>query len=788
MKSDTCLELKESSNEPQVTHYAKVAIDLPVPLSSTEHDYFYYFIPEELKEEIKVGTVVHVPFGKQESTGYVLETVNTLNSKNDFKIRPIYSVIYNSPIWDDNYLKLARWISNYYLTNIGTVLSSSASSDFFDQYTHEVELSEEIHDSTIFTSEQKFIIDKLLKSTKKSLSYKFLLQKSRFTKQRFYQLINELKNKGVLRAKIKYIEKKETKTQNGKNKELNLQFPAFSPKPSTLTLNKEQENAYNLILESIQKKEAKTFLLHGITGSGKTEVYLKLFEDVLKKDKTAIYLVPEIYLIPQAFERLAKRFNSDEIVIWHSSVSKKERFNSWEKIQSNDKKVKIILGARSAILAPIKNIGLIVLDEAHDPSYKQASPAPRYDAIKVALKRGEIENCPVILGTATPNIVDYHNCLKNHTILELPNRIENVPMPKVYLVDLTNEYPQTNKNIISNVLKSSINEALSKNEQIILLLNRRGYSSHIFCRACGFIQFCKNCSVPLVFHKNYSLMICHHCGYQANTIRECPDCKSPHFKYSGLGTQQLEEEVIKIFSNAKVIRVDSDQLRKKDEYIKIWKDFSSHKADILIGTQLVAKGLDLPNVTVVGVVLADTMLHFPDYVSHERAFQILTQVTGRAGRGQKEGKVFIQTYQPDNPVFKFIQDHNFNSFYKNEIKQRELFSYPPFTKLSRIIFQSLNEKECLDFANEILKHLLEISSGLLNLTSSTEGGPTSGGQSFLGPAPCFFTKLHNKYRYHILCKIPNEEKTNFIFNRLFQRINKNAKVDIVLDIDSVNLL
>lgn len=776
MRQETLIQSHEQSKITNQIQYAKVAINLPVKLDINSDNSFYYSIPEELKNSVKPGTIVHVPFRKQETNAFVLDIVSSETIKKDFTIKPVYEVLYKEPIWNEGFLKLADWMSRYYLTNIGTILSSTISSELLDSYTHEAELIMEKSEIPPLSDEQLFIINKFLNNKNTTLSYRFLLQKSRFSKNRFYQLINQLKEKNIISTKVRHKQKKNKKENNIEA----ITVSTFKSSNKTHILNKEQEEAYIRILEAVKKNNGERFLLHGVTGSGKTEVYLRLIEEAIKLNKSVVYLVPEIYLIPQASERLASRFGKDNITLWHSSLSSKERLTSWENIHKS--KTKIILGARSAILAPIKNLGLIVIDEAHDASYKQASPAPRYDAIKVALKRSEIDNCPIVLGTATPNITEYFSCQQSHTILELPNRIENVPMPKVYAVDLANEYPMIGKNTVSNVLKSSINEALSKNEQIILLLNRRGYSSHIFCRACGYIQFCKNCSVPLVFHKDSSLMVCHHCGYKASSLRECPDCKSPHFKYFGLGTQQLEEEVKKLFKTARVMRVDSDQLSTKDQYIKLWEDFSSHKADILIGTQIIAKGLDLPNVTVVGVILADTMFNFPDYVSHERAFQLLTQVTGRTGRGQKPGQVFIQTYQINNPVFKYIQEHDFNSFYTNELNDRKMFSYPPFTTLSRIILQSFSENDCIEHANEVLNQLREISKDLGITTESNNQ------DCFLGPAPCFFSRLKGKYRHHILCKINSEERTNVIFNKWLQVQSKNAKVEVIIDIDSVNLL
>ncbi len=766
--SQTSLLKIKPTERSKDSFYAKVAIDLPISLENT----YYYLIPEEIKNEVKIGSAVYVPFGRQELIGFVTEicTKDNLEIKSDFEIKPIYYAIRNEHIWDEKFLDFAKWISEYYLTNIGTVLSASLVTEFFNRAKHELELNipkEEVKKLTAITNEQKLILEKFLSSRRNGLSYKYLLIKTDLSKVLFYETINKLKSKCLLRNKI----------ASYNSQDVNSRLPSPISHLPKLVLNQEQEHAFNTILGSIQKNNqpglfSKLFLIHGITGSGKTEIYLNLIEEVLKLNRSAIYLVPEIYLVPQVLERLTNRFGSEKIIIWHSSLDKKERTNNWKKILQDSKSGKIILGARSAILSPLKNIGLIVIDEAHDAAYKQASPAPRYDAITVAKKRGEIENCPVVLGTATPNISDYLKCLEGHTILKLTKRIENYPMPKVHIIDLKNEFPMTNKNIISNALKSSINEALSKKEQVILLLNRRGYSSHIFCRACGFIQKCKNCSVPLVYHKNLDSMLCHHCGYELRTSHTCPECKSPHFKYFGLGTQQLEEEVKKIFHTAKTIRVDKDQLNKKDQYLNLWKEFSSGQANILIGTQLVAKGLDLPNVTVVGVIIADTMLNFPDYVSYERAFQLLTQVTGRTGRGSKPGRVFIQTYQSENPIFKYIENHDYEGFYNTEIEQRKVFEYPPFTNLSRIIFQSSDEKLCLEHAEKTLNEF-------------TTNSPQF---SFLGPAPCFFTKLHGKYRYHILCKTKDTKSRNQLFNKLFSLLNKNAKVDVIVDIDSVNLL
>lgn len=758
------------------TLFAKVAVDLPLSLKND--DYFYYSIPEELKEELKEGMVVKIPFGRQELNGYIIEIKNEIPEMS-FSIKELFEISYKKQIWDKKYLQLADWISKYYLTNIGTVLSASIISGVLDESKSEVEINPDFNDLNSLSKEELFIVNKLLKSKNKTLSYKFLQQKLNFSKHNFYKAINNLKIKNIIEQKEEHKPKKREK------KIITREVPIEkSEDQKELVLNADQQNAFDKVLESTKTKDSnKLFLLHGVTGSGKTEVYLRLIEQIIKQNKNVIYLVPEIYLVPQVYQRLLAKFDPKSIIVWHSSITQQDRLSNFERLLNNE--IRIILGARSACLAPIKDLGLIIIDEAHDSSYKQSSPAPRYDTIQTSIKRAEIEDCPIVLGTATPNIIDYYKCNKNETILELPSRIENIPMPKVHLIDLRTDHSKSHRNIISTLLRTSINEVISKKEQVILLLNRRGYSSHIFCMACGYVQECKNCSVPMVFHKNIQSIVCHHCGFSKSVdiklSKNCPECKSEHFRYSGIGTEQLEEEVKRTFPNAKTLRVDSDKLKGKDQYIDIWKQFSSGDADILIGTQIVAKGLDLPNVTLVGVVLADSMFNFPDYVSHEKAFQLLTQVTGRAGRGQKPGRVFIQTYQAENPIFKYIQEHDYKGFYNSEIKDREEFNYPPFTKISRIIFQSLDEKECLNYANEVLEDL----NSFFPIPQSPN--PTFSG-SFLGPAPCFFSRIQNKYRYHILCKIKDNESKNSLFNDLFQKIKKNAKVEIIVDVDSVNLL
>jgi len=779
--ADSPINTRENAKDNKTKNelFVKVAVDLPISASFPDEGCYFYRIPDEFKNEIYTGTIVQVPFGNQEIKGYVLDITDLNSVPKNITIKSIYDVISSRIKIDENFIELITWISKYYLTNTGIVISASINAELYSHESTEIELLKSDIDNNNLTKEENFIITKLNSSKTRVLSYKFLHNKSRISKERFYRAINHLIKKGFVSKSIKHTE---SRIKDDDSMLLKAQESSYGMNQISFVnekiplLNKEQQSAIEKISPLLNTREHNTFLIHGVTGSGKTEIYLNLINECIKLGRSAIYLVPEIYLVPQAYSRLASRFKKESIVIWHSSLNKTERLANLEKLQK--KEPVIILGARSGVLAPVSNIGLIVIDEAHDGSYKQASPAPRYNAIKVAIKRGEIEKCPVVLGTATPNVSDYYFCERENTVIELPERIDNVPMPEVKIIDLTQEYSPFKKNSVTKFLSNSINQAIERKEQIILLLNRRGHSSHIFCRSCGYIQLCKNCSVPVVYHKNKDIMVCHHCGYTTSSNKLCPQCNSAHYKHYGIGTQQLEEEARKTFPEARIMRVDKDQLSRKNEYIRFWNDFASHKADILIGTQIVAKGLDLKDLTVVGVVLADTTLNFPDYIASERTFQLLTQVTGRAGRGQKKGNVFIQTYQAENPLFKFIQEHDYKGFYNSEIKQRMDFNYPPFTTLSRIIFQSYDETECINYANNSLKELLNINNEMCEKNEN----------NFLGPAPCFFTKLHGKYRYHILCKIKNEEKVSSLFSIFLKRLKRNSKVELIIDIDSVNLL
>ena len=557
-------------------------------------------------------------------------------------------------------------------------------------------------------------------------------------------------------------------------------------KASLEVLERELAKTFDDSLENVD--EVKPWLLHGVTGSGKTEVYLRLIEKALSFKRSALLLVPEISLTPQLASLLVDRFE-DKVAVWHSAISPGERLDTWKRLKAGS--IKVLLGARSAVLANINDLGLIILDEEHDASYKQTSPAPRYNARDVALERAKRLGALIVLGSATPDLVTYHQAKLNNRILSLPQRVHKQELPKVEIVDMRAELTAGNRSLFSKALADQIGERLEKKEQIILLMNRRGYANHVFCRACGYVAKCKNCSVSLTFHrfnqqnaprdikKDISArgyLSCHHCGINKSLTANCTECQSPFLKEYGLGTQKVEESIEKFFPSARVVRLDSDVTAKKGEFKRVLDAFNKGDADILIGTQMVAKGLDVPNVTLVGVLAADASLNMPDYRSSERGFQLLAQVAGRAGRGHSPGNVIFQTYNPELELFTWARSHDYESFSRQEITNRKEFQYPPFSRLLRVIVSAtepeLVEEECRDLTEEIGQFQRESSENI----------------QILGPAPCIIERLRGAYRYHILIKLTGEDDLMVDLLGFFRlRKNKN-NVRVVVDVDALDLL
>ncbi len=569
--------------------------------------------------------------------------------------------------------------------------------------------------------------------------------------------------------------------------------------PPKLVLSEDQKSVLAQLLNQVPGRDGfrvptgtEPWLLHGVTGSGKTEIYLQLIAETLKNKRSAMLLVPEIALTPQLARRLTERFGS-KVAIWHSALSAGERYDTWRRLRSSQ--ATVLLGARSAVLVDMPDLGIIILDEEHDHSYKQTSPSPRYHAKEVALEQAKRKGCLVLLGSATPDLVTYYKAQRSNHLLELPKRIFNQAFPQTIVVDMREEFGNGNRSIFSQILSKKLGDCLDKKEQAILLLNRRGYASHVFCRLCGHIPICKNCSVALVYHqpgegslrpKHFlggkltnaqAYLACHHCGFREQNPDTCPSCSSQFIKQYGLGTQRVESELRVKFPDARILRLDSDTTKKKGAHETILGQFADGKADILIGTQMVAKGLDIERVTLVGVLACDAAFNMPDYRSTERGFQLLTQVSGRAGRGQHPGAVVLQTYNPDMAALHWSQTQDYKKLFQSELAARQAFDYPPFSQLLRIVFASENvltaERACEEVTESLTNHLEELL-------------PPSAVQ-VLGPAPCLIERLRGKFRIHLLIKNKAGSEGQRLITSFLKQKHFPADVSMAIDIDAIDL-
>lgn len=542
-------------------------------------------------------------------------------------------------------------------------------------------------------------------------------------------------------------------------------------------LTADQATAYQPVEQALKAQKNQSFLLHGVTGSGKTEIYMRAIRETLAQKKQTILLVPEISLTPQNIERFAARFGADKLAILHSKMTGGEKFTEWQKIVQGQ--AKIIIGPRSAIFAPVQNLGLIIIDEEHDASYKQYDQKPRYHAREVALKLAELTSSVVILGSATPSLDSYHQAKsKKHTLLELPERYSGgLELPEVEIVDMRQEIKKKNYSIFSETLTETLEKVLADNKQALLFINRRGAATFVMCRDCGYVVECPNCNVSLTYHLQNSPtsdkdLRCHHCNYQTSSPTLCPECDSQFIKYFGTGTQKVETELRKSFPTAKIARADRDTMGDKNSHQKIFHDFSAGKYDFLIGTQMITKGWDLPNVDLVGIITADVLFNFPDFRSNERAFQLITQVAGRTGRGQKRGQVILQTYNPKNAIIKAAAKHDYHKFYQAEIKERQDLNYPPYSQLVKIICQHRQENKVIEQVTALAKN---IRQAIIKDKLPVE---------VLGPAPAFFSRVRNRHRWNIICKI----KLGATASCLNLLLPAASQMDCIVDIDPEDLL
>jgi primosomal protein N' (replication factor Y) (superfamily II helicase) len=555
-------------------------------------------------------------------------------------------------------------------------------------------------------------------------------------------------------------------------------------KTSPLPLTEEQEGVFQPIRDAVLAGAHEMFLLHGVTGSGKTEVYLQSIQTCLNLNKEAIVLVPEISLTPQMVERFKGRFG-DDVAVLHSRLSQGERYDEWRKIST--RQVKVVIGARSAIFAPFTKLGLIIMDEEHESSYKQEE-SPKYHAREVAAARARECGASVVLGSATPSLESWHAAEQGrYRLLTMKERVEGRPMPPVNIVDMRNELYEGNRSMFSRPLHLALAERLERGEQSVLLLNRRGYSTFVMCRSCGYTAGCPHCDISLTYHQSTGMMRCHYCGYAERQPSVCPDCGSEHIRYFGTGTQRVEEELAKLFPGIRVIRMDVDTTTEKGSHEKLLTEFRQKKGDVLLGTQMVAKGLDFPDVTLVGVITADTMLNLPDFRSSERTFQLLTQVAGRAGRHQLPGEVFVQTYTPEHYSVVAAGQHDFLSFAGQELSHRRLGGYPPYCRLILVTLSHTQLPLLIKTSESMVKRLKELAeeAGLTGFHPGTVSGPVRA-MEVLGPVASPIPRIKDRYRFQCMVKYRGDHAVSALVGtavETFGDLCRQEKLTISVDVD-----
>lgn len=725
---------------------------------------FDYNIPKELADKIKIGSRVIVPFGngKKLEDGFVIN----IKQSSEYKIKDIEK--FEEQAFSKENIELAKWMSNRYFCNISDclklMLPPGTATKELENRTKE-KLINFVYLAKETDEIENAIENKIIKSEKQIRVLKFLEENEEATVSDI-EMFTE-----ASRAIVKTLEKNGFVEIVAKEVERNPFIHKNIQRDEKRKLTEEQQLAFNTINKSIIEHKFNEFLIYGVTGSGKTEVYMQLIENILKQEKTAIVLVPEISLTPQMVDRFIARFGEETIAVLHSKLSVGERYDQWNKIRNGD--AKIVIGARSAIFAPIKNLGIIIIDEEHDDSYK-SEMNPRYNAKDISKIIAKQNNIPLVLGSATPSVDIYYKAKqKEITLIELTKRANNSNLPNVEIVDLRNELAEGNRSMLSRRLYYLIQENIKNKKQTILFLNRRGFSTFIMCRDCGYVAKCPNCNISLTYHRKENMLKCHYCGHTENIIKVCPECKSEKVRYFGTGTQKLEEQVKKYFPEATTIRMDVDTVTKKNSHELIINKFKEESIDILIGTQMVVKGHHFPKVTLVGVIAADSSLNIDNYKASETTFDLLVQVAGRAGREKLPGNVIIQTYNPDNFCVQYAQKQDYNLFYNAEIHLREMLKYPPFCD---IIMFGIN--------GNIYKEVVEVSKFLYeNLKKYNIEG------ILLKPMPAPIDKIKKRYRWRMILKTTVTEEIitniNELLNKYYAQNYKNTRV--IVDINPNNL-
>ena len=701
-------------------------------VAKTTDKTFTYHIPDGMKA--KEGMRALVPFGRRNIEGFIIRIYDEVEL--DYEVKDIIQLVDEKPVLNEEMLELGKYISKKTLSPLTLSYQTMLPSGL--------------------KAREKTNINK------KMVKYLHVLKDGEFKGEKQKQVFDYVKkNNLVLKAEANKISSSAVKTliNNGYLEEVEKEVYRLDEEVEVEKKHYDLTEEQAKVLESVKFDKFKPYLLHGVTGSGKTLVYIRLIEKVFKQGKEAILLVPEISLTPQVVDIFKKRFGKT-IAILHSGLSNGEKYDEWRKIER--KEVSIVIGARSAIFAPFTNLGIIIIDEEHSNTYKQDN-VPRYNAIDVALRRGKTYNIPVVLGSATPSVESYTRAKAGiYELLVMKNRV-NKKMPKVYLVDMKDEFKKGNR-VFSEIFKEKMNDRLSKNEQVLVLLNRRGYSTVITCKECGFTHKCPNCDIPLTYHKNGNIMKCHYCDYKVPRLLECPKCHSKNINSLGMGTEKLESLIKEEFKDAKVIRMDQDTTRNKGAHKRIIDDFKEGKYNVLVGTQMIAKGLDFPKVTLVCVVNGDATLNIPDFRSSERTYELLSQVSGRAGRDKLDGEVIIQGFNVSHYSIVYAKNNDYESFYNEEMKIRKVLKYPPYYNLCLIKVSGKNYDEVYSEASKITTYL---KSNLNNIV--------------LGPASASMPKINNIYYVQIIIKFKNTKEILSYLEFIREHYKKKINVDIDLN-------
>lgn len=796
---------------------------------------FTYIIPDRFKDSLKIGMRVLIPFGRNNRPikGLVIDILDSYDG--NFKLKEIVDVIDEESIISEELITLSKWIKDYYissfLSSISLVLPPGDYKDVIYYFEiKDLKYNPKNLDETMlleFIKNNKYTTLEILKEKlninninhiikdlkKRDVIFTKVDIKTRISEKKIkYVKINDNISEEEINLKVKSAPKQKEiieilkenseglalsdllKLANTSNsvtnsmlkKDIILIFEEIVERKAISKhiekykkhiLNEEQKYVYNTINDDFFMGKNNKFLIHGITGSGKTEIYLHLVEKMMKEKKQSIILVPEISLTPQTIDRFVGRFG-DNVAVLHSKLSDGERFDQWKKIKNSE--VSIVIGARSAIFAPFNNLGLIIIDEEHEDSYKSGQN-PKYDTIEVAEKRADMNNSLLVLGTATPSINTYFKATNGnqYKVLSLTKRAANAILPDVEIVDMRLELEKGNKSIYSENLYNEMVRALDNKKQIILFLNRRGFSTFVSCRECGYVVQCDKCDISMTYHRNINKLRCHYCGETKEIPRTCPECGSKYIKYFGIGTQKVEEITKAQFPNARVARLDADTTQAKNAYENILSKMKNKEIDILVGTQMIAKGLDFEDVSLVGIIAADTSLNIPNYNSSEKTFQLVTQVSGRAGRGDYPGKVILQTYEPDHYSLQYAKEHDFLGFYEDEIEVRNMQLYPPFIKFINIIISGEDINKVINNSTKIYNIL---GSEIYHIYKDDFY------KYIIGPSPAPLERIKNRYRYQIIVKVEDlhfEQIKNILdrmifenrFNLDFQSISLNIEIN-----------